>query len=58
MFSFLLIPGVVAFILGHIALKQMNGSPDKYKGKWMAVTGVAIGGVATLVLALILIFSF
>jgi hypothetical protein len=39
------IPGIVAVILGLIALSQIKKTPEKVGGKPFAIAGVVIGGV-------------
>jgi len=40
------IPGIVALVLGLIALSQIKNSPEKYGGKPFATAGVIIGAVS------------
>lgn len=39
------VPGVVALVLGLVALSQIKKSPEKYGGKGMAIAGVVIGSL-------------
>ena len=39
------VPGVIALVLGLVALSQIKKSPEKYGGKGMAITGVVIGAL-------------
>jgi Domain of unknown function (DUF4190) len=39
------VPGIVALVLGLVALSQIKKSPEKYTGKGMAIAGVVIGAV-------------
>lgn len=55
MLSFLFIPAVPALLFGVLSLDQMKKYPDTYKGKWMAVAGVIVGGIMTFFLALLLL---
>ena len=41
--------GLVGLILGIIGLIRANGSPETHGGKGMAITGIAIGAIATMV---------
>ena len=50
------IPGVVALVLGLVALSQIKKSPEKYGGKPFATAGVIIGGVTILFYVLILLW--
>jgi Domain of unknown function (DUF4190) len=51
------IPGIVALILGLIALSQIKKSPDRVGGKPFAIAGVVIGGLTVLIyLGLIIAF--
>ncbi len=40
---------IIAFILGGIALKQFKKSPESLSGRWLAVTGIILGGIGTLI---------
>jgi uncharacterized protein DUF4190 len=42
------IPGIVALVLGLIALSQIKKSPEKYGGKPFATAGIIIGAVSIL----------
>ena len=42
------LPGVLAFVLGLIALSQIKKSPEKYGGKPYATAGVIMGGISVL----------
>ena len=44
------IPGVVAFVLGLVALSQIKKSPEKFGGKPYATAGVIMGGISILFL--------
>lgn len=37
--------GIISVILGAIALGQMANFPERYKGKWMAKTGIIAGAI-------------
>jgi len=50
------IPGIVAVVLGLIALSQIKKSPEKFGGKPYATAGVIIGAVSILFYALILLW--
>jgi len=39
------VPGVVALVLGLVALSQIKKSPEKYGGRGMAITGIVIGAL-------------
>jgi hypothetical protein len=52
LFSFLLIPAFAAVIAGIVALVKFDKNPGKYKGKWMAITGLVIGLFALLIFLL------
>ena len=40
------LPGIVALIMGLVALSQIKREPDKYGGKPFAIAGVVIGSVS------------
>lgn len=50
------VPGVVAIILGLVALSQIKKNPDHMGGESFAWTGVITGGVTVLVYGIIMIF--
>jgi hypothetical protein len=50
------LPGIVALVLGLIALSQIKKSPDKYGGKPFAMAGAIIGGVSILFYGLIFLW--
>jgi hypothetical protein len=50
------IPGVVAIILGLVALSQMKNNPDHFGGQPFAWTGIITGGLMVLIYGGILIF--
>ena len=49
---FTIIFAPIPIIYGLIALHQFKKEPDKYKGKWMAVIGIAPGIIALCILLL------
>lgn len=50
------VPGVIALVLGLIALSQIKKFPDKYTGRGMAITGVVIGALTIAFYVLLVIF--
>jgi hypothetical protein len=42
------IPGIVALVLGLVALSQIKKSPEKFGGRSYAIAGVIIGSVSLL----------
>jgi hypothetical protein len=50
------IPGIVALVLGFVALQQIKKSPEKFGGKPYATAGVIIGGVSLLFYLAILLW--
>ena len=50
------IPGIVALVLGLVALSQIKKSPEKFGGKSYATAGVIIGGITILFYVVILLF--
>jgi len=51
------VPGVVALVLGMVALTQIKKSPDKFTGKPFATAGIIIGAL-TIAFYLLLILWF
>ena len=50
------IPGIVAVVLGLVALSQIKKSPEKYGGKPFATAGVIIGAITTVFYGLIFLW--
>ena len=50
------VPGIVAIILGLVALSQIKKNPDHMGGQSFAWTGIITGGVTVLVYGVIMIF--
>lgn len=50
------LPGLVALILGIVALTQIKKTPDKIGGKPFALVGVITGGISVLFYGLFLIY--
>ena len=50
------LPGIVALIMGLIALSQIKREPDKYGGKPFATAGVIIGAISMAFYVLLLLF--
>lgn len=50
------VPGIVALVLGLVALSQIKKSPEKYTGKGMAIAGIVIGAVNIAFYILLMIF--
>ena len=50
------VPGIVAVVLGFVALSQIKKSPEKYGGKPYATAGIIIGGVSIFFYILILLW--
>lgn len=50
------IPGIVALVLGLVALSQIKKSPEKYGGKPFATAGVIIGAITVVFYGLILLW--
>jgi hypothetical protein len=50
------IPGIVALVLGLIALSQIKKSPEKFGGKPYATAGVILGAISMLFYGVILLF--
>lgn len=50
------IPGIVALVLGSIALSQIKKSPEEVGGRPYAIAGIALGGVNVAFFVLMLIW--
>jgi hypothetical protein len=50
------IPGIIALVLGLVALSQIKKSPEKFGGKPFATAGVIIGGISVLFYVFFLIW--
>lgn len=50
------VPGIVALVLGLVALSQIKKSPDKYGGKPFATAGVIIGSLTIAFYVLLLLW--
>jgi hypothetical protein len=50
------IPGIVALVLGLVALSQIKKSPEKFGGKPFATAGVIIGGITVMFYVFFLIW--
>jgi uncharacterized protein DUF4190/uncharacterized protein DUF1707 len=48
---------VVAVVLGHVALKQINASGGRQSGRGMAIAGLVLGYLGIIVAALALVFG-
>ena len=42
--------GPLALAFGIVSMKRIKQSPEKYGGKWMAITGFILGVIATVFL--------
>ena len=51
------VPGIIALVLGLVALSQIKKSPEKYTGKGMAITGIVIGSL-TIVFYILLVIGW
>lgn len=52
------IPGVVAIVLGHIALEQIEDSGGTKSGRGMAIAGIVLGWVGIGIVALLVVWWF
>jgi hypothetical protein len=50
------LPGIVAFVLGLVALSQIKKSPEKFGGKPYATAGVIMGGISILFLVAMILW--
>lgn len=50
------VPGIVALILGLVALSQIKKAPDKNGGKPFAIIGIVFGSLSVLIFGLWLLF--
>src|ERR1017187_2050184 len=51
------IPGIVAVILGIVALRRSTAAPTVYGGQGLAIAGIAIGGISILFGGLLLVLA-
>jgi len=47
--------GIVALLLGLVALQQINKEPARYRGRGLAIAAVVIGAIETALAVLLLI---
>jgi Domain of unknown function (DUF4190) len=52
------IPGIVAIVLGHIALEQIEDSDGVKRGKGMAIAGIVLGWVGIGIVGLLVLAWF
>lgn len=50
------IPGIVALVMGLVALSKIKNSPQEYSGKPFAMAGVIIGGLSVAFFLLIMLW--
>ena len=50
------VPGIIALVLGLVALSQIKKSPEKFTGKGMAITGIVVGSLTVAFYVLLVIF--
>ena len=50
------VPGIVALVLGLVALSQIKKSPDKFTGRGYALAGVIIGSLTIAFYVLLVLF--
>lgn len=50
------VPGIIALILGLVALSKIQNFPHEYGGKPFATAGVIIGGISAFVGLLVLLW--
>jgi hypothetical protein len=51
------IPGIVAVVLGLVALSQIKKSPEKFSGRPFAMAGVIIGGITIAFYLILLLWA-
>ena len=56
--SFYMAPSVLAIVFGVLGVLQCNRQSEVYKGKWMAVTGIVLGGVFLLIYLVLFYYAF
>jgi hypothetical protein len=49
---------VIGLIFGFVSLGRLSREPERYTGKPLAIAGLAINGLVTLVNAVLMIFFF
>jgi uncharacterized protein DUF4190 len=52
------IPGIVAIVLGHLALEQIDDSGGVKRGRGMAVAGIVLGWVGIAITGLLVLWWF
>jgi Domain of unknown function (DUF4190) len=52
------IPGIVAIVLGHLALEQIEDSGGVKRGKGMAVAGIVLGWVGVAIVGVLVLWWF
>jgi hypothetical protein len=52
------IPGIVAIVLGHIALEQIEDSGGVQRGRGMAIAGIVLGWVGIGIVGLLVVAWF
>jgi hypothetical protein len=57
-FWFCAIPGIVAIVLGHIALEQIDDSGGVKRGKGMAIAGIVLGWVGVGIVGVLVLWWF
>ena len=56
--GFYLAPSILAITFGIIAIVQCSRHKDLYKGKWMGITGIVLGGVFLLIYIILFAYAF
>jgi Domain of unknown function (DUF4190) len=57
-FWFCVLPGIVAIVLGHLALESIEDSGGAKSGRGMAIAGIALGWVGLGIVALLVLGWF
>jgi hypothetical protein len=52
------IPGIVAIVLGHLALEQIEDSGGVKRGRGMAITGIVLGWVGIGIVSVLVVWWF
>jgi hypothetical protein len=50
------LPGIVALIMGFVALSQIKKEPDKFGGKPFATAGIIIGSISVAFYLILFLF--
>jgi hypothetical protein len=52
------VPGIVAIVLGHLALESIEDSAGTKSGRGMAIAGIVLGWVGIGIVAALVVWAF